>query len=344
MLHRRVSRGAHRVSVNANSYRRNRNPPPNVDGEGDGLLPKVVEVHPTGDGFPPSRERRRWGIWVGRRACGASVVRVESPEPETGADTSGISGGQEIGELHGFVRQRECLREAWRSPVDQRGRHRDGGWRLGTADDRTGEDGRGQPELRGHGRAAAEVRRVRGRGDGHRGRLRHLGRSGRPGPERGGVYGRHRLRQAVPASQHHRDEERDTGAEEALRLLRPRHRVGGRHGDRGRGRHLLHQRAAGELHRPQHGRHLLPVAALRGPSPGHVRLVAASGRPQSRRPGRRPGDSDKERRAADRGRRQRRLPVGPLQEGGRRPATSSASAASTTAGRTPAASSAAART
>ena len=40
------------------------NPPPNVDGERDGLLPKVVEVHPTGDGFPPSGERRRWGIWV----------------------------------------------------------------------------------------------------------------------------------------------------------------------------------------------------------------------------------------------------------------------------------------
>ena len=28
--------------------------PPNADGEGDGLLPKIVEVHPTGDGFPPS--------------------------------------------------------------------------------------------------------------------------------------------------------------------------------------------------------------------------------------------------------------------------------------------------
>ena len=43
------------------------NPPSNVDGERDGLLPKVVEVHPTGDGFPPSGERRRWGIWVPAR-------------------------------------------------------------------------------------------------------------------------------------------------------------------------------------------------------------------------------------------------------------------------------------
>ena len=72
--------------------------PANVDDEGDGLLPKVVEVHPTGDGFPPSRERRRWGIWVDasafkrRRVCGiigptggdskVTTVRRRPPAPK----------------------------------------------------------------------------------------------------------------------------------------------------------------------------------------------------------------------------------------------------------------------
>ena len=53
------------------------NPPFKVGGKGDELLSEVAGMHPAGDGFLPrieygagsTRERRRWGIWVGMFNC-----------------------------------------------------------------------------------------------------------------------------------------------------------------------------------------------------------------------------------------------------------------------------------
>ena len=103
-----------------------------------------------------------------------------------------------------------------------------------------------------------EVRRVRGRAAGRRGRVHHVGRRRRSDDERRRVHGRHRPGEDLPASRYDRHQGRGDCAEEAHALLRPVHQ--GRRSEAGRGwvtTTFVHDPPGRGRDRPEHGRDIL---------------------------------------------------------------------------------------